>query len=74
MNKRMCLRFLIICFICLALVNKGAYASPNNAPPSFEEKFIQAGYTSVEEAVEECEHYFNGFPKEVSHPQGMGRA
>ncbi|MGG0656425.1 carbon monoxide dehydrogenase [Rummeliibacillus pycnus] len=53
----------IISIIILFSAKEEIYANQQNTPlppsPSFEEKFAEAGYKSVEESVKEFENYFN---------------
>ena len=48
----------IICTIIIFFVNVEGYANSLNTPPSFEEKFVEVGYKSAEDAVKEFENHF----------------
>lgn len=48
----------IICIVNFLSANEDVYANPQNPPPSFEEKYTQIGYKSVEESVKEFESFF----------------
>ncbi|MFJ6211545.1 hypothetical protein [Lysinibacillus sp. NPDC092081] len=50
----MVLFILLICVWCFETVN----ANSNESPPSFEEKYAEAGYKSVKAAVKEFENHF----------------
>lgn len=47
----------IIGISLLFLNNEGIHANPQSPPPSFEEKFTEVGYKSVEESVKEFEDH-----------------
>ena len=47
----------IISITILFSANEGVYANFQNRPPSFEEKFTEVGYKSVEESVKEFENH-----------------
>jgi len=58
LNKRINFICLILCIAYFVPTNERAFASPNDTPPSFEEKFTQVGYKSAEEAIKEFENHF----------------
>ena len=68
-----------ISFIISLLANEMVYANQVNTPPSFEEKFTQVGYKSVEEATKEFKNHFKQdvkFPKikpSISFTHEFGR-
>jgi hypothetical protein len=58
LNKRINFICLILCIAYFVPTNEIAFASPNDTPPSIDEKFTELGYTSVNEAVKKFENYF----------------
>ena len=46
---------ILICGLYYGTVN----ANPNDTPPSFEEKYAEVGYKSVDDALDDFEHHFN---------------
>lgn len=48
----------IISIIILFSAKEGVIANPQNTPPSFEEKFTEVGYKSIETSVKEFENHF----------------
>lgn len=58
MLKKVYSIFIISITFLVFFANESVYAIPKNTPPSFEERFVEVGYKSVEEAVKEFENHF----------------
>lgn len=50
--------FLVFSILICLTIGGTVYANPNDKPPSLEKMYTQIGYTTIEEAVKECETHF----------------